>query len=649
VTLDDVPEAILLREVGRAFVDHHRRTRCQRTVNDIRVARHPADVCRAPVDVGFLQIEHPLACGVALREVTAGRVDDALRLAGRAGGVERVEQLFGVDPHRLAIGGCGRHQLVVPAIALGMHGQRLIQFFGGRAAHHDDDMLDRRAVGDRGVGRLLERNDGAAAIAGRRGDEQFRAGILDAIAQSFGGESSEDDGVCGADACTGQHGYDGFRDERQIDGDAIAGLDAERFQDVREFRYFDVKLAVGEAAEVARFTFPDDRGLVAARCEMAIDAVVRRVQRSADEPLRVGRIPVENLLPFRLPVELLGPAGPELLSVLRRLRVDRSISNIRLFAEFVRRRELAVFLKKRVDLVRHDPRILAAWNRRHMKKLFGGIAVAVVLLCGAMWVAGVAAHRAFDPRPWPANLGLLADAPAHFPDVETNPAAQALTELTPPLGFSITPKLPALQQPKVGNDWEAIKEPVNKYFHDELERTNEQIAPPPANVAAYLNDHRAQIDRARDHILNAGPIVWVTHFRMGADAPLPNLLGQMNLSKLLAARALMKASAGDATAWDDLHAIWLLDRELWQRPELISQLIALAGARMVNASAAKMPLPAPQWLAEIQSFDYRQHFAASHQAEAYFMTHEWRKEPGRFKALQSLYFEVAASSAAEKM
>ncbi len=284
-----------------------------------------------------------------------------------------------------------------------------------------------------------------------------------------------------------------------------------------------------------------------------------------------------------------------------------------------------------------------------MKKLFGGIAVAVVLLCGAMWVAGVAAHRAFDPRPWPANLGLLADAPAHFPDVETNPAAQALTELTPPLGFSITPKLPALQQPKVGNDWEAIKEPVNKYFHDELERTNEQIAPPPANVAAYLNDHRAQIDRARDHILNAGPIVWVTHFRMGADAPLPNLLGQMNLSKLLAARALMKANAGDATAWDDLHAIWLLDRELWQRPELISQLIALAGARMVNASAAKMPLPAPQWLAEIQSFDYRQHFAASHQAEAYFMTHEWRKEPGRFKALQSLYFEVAASSAAEKM
>jgi len=69
-------------------------------------------------------------------------------------------------------------------------------------------------------------------------------------------------------------------------------------------------------------------------------------------------------------------------------------------------------------------------------------------------------------------------------------------------------------------------------------------------------------------------------------------------------------------AWDDLHAIWLLDQELWNRPELISQLIALAGTRMVNAAAVKMPLPAPTWLDEIQRRDYRRDFARSFQAES---------------------------------
>src|SRR4051812_7338112 len=88
-----------------------------------------------------------------------------------------------------------------------------------------------------------------------------------------------------------------------------------------------------------------------------------------------------------------------------------------------------------------------------------------------------------------------------------------------------------------------------------------------------------------------GPVILLTRFQLGADAPAPNLLGHMNLSKLFIVRALSKARANDPTAWDELHALWLLDRTLWDRPELISKLIALATSRMVNAAAAKMPLP----------------------------------------------------------
>ena len=52
VPLDDRPEAVLVGEVGRALVHHARRAVRERPVDDVRVAGHPADVGRAPVDVG---------------------------------------------------------------------------------------------------------------------------------------------------------------------------------------------------------------------------------------------------------------------------------------------------------------------------------------------------------------------------------------------------------------------------------------------------------------------------------------------------------------------------------------------------------------------------------------------------------------------
>ena len=51
VALDDLPEAVLLRPVRRALVHHDGGTVGERSVDDVAVARHPADVGRAPVDV----------------------------------------------------------------------------------------------------------------------------------------------------------------------------------------------------------------------------------------------------------------------------------------------------------------------------------------------------------------------------------------------------------------------------------------------------------------------------------------------------------------------------------------------------------------------------------------------------------------------
>ena len=78
--------------------------------------------------------------------------------------------------------------------------------------------------------------------------------------------------------------------------DAVAALHAERLQHVGELADLAVEIEVGERAAVAGLAFPDERGLVAPRtANVTIDAVDARVDRAADEPLGVRRLPLEHL------------------------------------------------------------------------------------------------------------------------------------------------------------------------------------------------------------------------------------------------------------------------------------------------------------------------------------------------------------------
>src|SRR5450759_4557574 len=82
VSLADVPEPVLFGPVGRAFVHHAGRAVGERAVDEIRVPGHPTDVGRAPEDIVLLEIEDHSGRGCDSGEIAAGRVHDALWLAG---------------------------------------------------------------------------------------------------------------------------------------------------------------------------------------------------------------------------------------------------------------------------------------------------------------------------------------------------------------------------------------------------------------------------------------------------------------------------------------------------------------------------------------------------------------------------------------
>ena len=132
VVLDDLPPAIPGRRVGRALVQDAGRRVGERPVDDVAVAGDPADVGGAPVDVVGLDVEHHLVAVRRAQEIARGRVQDALRLGGRARGVEQVEHVLRVDRDGRAVLGLAVDDVVPPVVATLGHGH------GVAGPAHDD-------------------------------------------------------------------------------------------------------------------------------------------------------------------------------------------------------------------------------------------------------------------------------------------------------------------------------------------------------------------------------------------------------------------------------------------------------------------------------------------------------------------------------
>ena len=89
---------VLVRCVGRAFVENLRHAVGQRAVDAVGVPGDPADIGGAPEHVGFLLDVEDVVVGVGrLGEVAAAGVHDALGLAGGPRGVEQEQRVFGVE------------------------------------------------------------------------------------------------------------------------------------------------------------------------------------------------------------------------------------------------------------------------------------------------------------------------------------------------------------------------------------------------------------------------------------------------------------------------------------------------------------------------------------------------------------------------
>lgn len=175
-------------------------------------------------------------------------------------------------------------------------------------------------------------------------------------------------------------------------------------------------------------------------------------------------------------------------------------------------------------------------------------------------------------RAWPGGMGPLDGVANRWPSLKANDASAKLSALAK-----------ALPQNEI----------VDDFVEREIARGELTIGDAPA-----LPD----VSAIRELLLRE-PVVWERRLDFD-DTVVAEMRGlQMRTARALVANALTKARTNDPAAWDDLHAAWKLARSLEEHPQMMAQTAVLTMARMINAVAWKMPLPAPAWLHELQDRD----------------------------------------------
>lgn len=239
--------------------------------------------------------------------------------------------------------------------------------------------------------------------------------------------------------------------------------------------------------------------------------------------------------------------------------------------------------------------------------------VITMLAGGSVWwvCTAVATHRneAAMKRRWLAMGRPFEEVVQRFPDRAASASAIRLEELAAALGIDMVPHNAqgrTVPDPTAAEAFKAVKAEVKA--HAELvSRTQQRSIPlPPLHVRAFLQSYDAEIEAVVEHLLGSEIPRWRQQPAEGLDAPLPHLLGQFQLTRLLVVRAAdMLGHNQLEPAADTAEAAWRLQLAAADRPELISQLVGIAEAQAVAGIARCHLDPPANWPAMLLQHDYR--------------------------------------------
>jgi hypothetical protein len=226
----------------------------------------------------------------------------------------------------------------------------------------------------------------------------------------------------------------------------------------------------------------------------------------------------------------------------------------------------------------------------------------------------------------------IADFEARYPPVELNAKALELEGLAADVGIDLAPPLPNRRHPSGSGRESAEKLEDLRFISDQIEMEDDAIGMPSAKLQAFLVAKAETLQRITDLLSSGESPRWELDVRRGAGAPSPGSIGQIRLQRLLIARALIDVrEARMEEAVRLLEASWRLNQSLVGRPELVSQMLAIAVARLQAGALRKGPFPVDPWVDRLRFGELRSSLMTSIADDAVFaaisVRHDLKRSP----------------------
>ncbi len=252
------------------------------------------------------------------------------------------------------------------------------------------------------------------------------------------------------------------------------------------------------------------------------------------------------------------------------------------------------------------------------------LAVALAGLVLTFWAVRrtrVAGREAELERSWNEAQAWLKSFEERFPETAANEPALFLEKEAARLGIVLVPAQEPNRLRSSAEEAESfgrIRAALKEYLERHLARPDDLIEEPPEGVREYLRAHGDALSGLSRKILVHDPPAWERDVARGPDAPVPNLLGHIHFQRVLLADALRRAGSGERQQAERMmEAAWKLNEGLQSRPEMISQITAIAIARWQLAALRKMDGLEPAWVERIQDQDARRGFIQALELQAF--------------------------------
>ena len=239
-----------------------------------------------------------------------------------------------------------------------------------------------------------------------------------------------------------------------------------------------------------------------------------------------------------------------------------------------------------------------------------GVVRAMPLLRNAITVERhtryAAAREPAAEADWKREFGDPVRTLSFFPRHEDTDAAIKLVGLARSVGVDMTRPTKARPRRQDSATERALSQALKEFGDRELMCSGGTVGAPPETVIAYLAAHDRDIGQVVAALVRNKPLAWKTDLSLGHEAPIPNLLGHIRLQRILVAEALVRAHRGeDEEAEEVLLASWSLNGSLRDRPDVLSQLIAISVARMQVGLGRRLFVNPAIWSGRYTEHDFR--------------------------------------------